>query len=105
MSDGDDLRTRIAQTIYGDGDDVSWSRAVQLADLIIWEIGLRHEWTTVETMMLGTALTSRPDNPIATRVATPWQHLEPAPAPAPAPNYCLRCGIPHTDRCRRPDDA
>lgn len=40
----DDIRTRIATTMYGDGDDLSWSRAVQLADLIIWELGLRQEW-------------------------------------------------------------
>ena len=30
--------------MYGDGDDLSWARAVQLADLIIWELGLRQEW-------------------------------------------------------------
>jgi hypothetical protein len=39
----EDMRARIAQTIYRDGDDLSWAVAVQLADLIIWELGLRRE--------------------------------------------------------------
>lgn len=39
----DEIRARIAQTVYGDGDDLSWARAVELADLIIWELGLRRE--------------------------------------------------------------
>ena len=39
----DNLRARIAQTIYGDGEELAWNRAVQLADLIIWEVGLRQE--------------------------------------------------------------
>lgn len=29
---------RIAEVIYGDGDDVSWARATELADLIAWEV-------------------------------------------------------------------
>jgi len=33
-----DLRDRIAQVIYGDGDELSWARSVELADLIMWEI-------------------------------------------------------------------
>ena len=39
----DDMRARIAQIIYGDGDGSSWAVAVNLADLIIWELGLRRE--------------------------------------------------------------
>ena len=37
----DDLRTRIATTIYGDGEELAWARSVTLADLIIWELGLK----------------------------------------------------------------
>ena len=32
------IRDRIAQVIYGDGDELSWARSVELADLIMWEI-------------------------------------------------------------------
>jgi len=32
-----DLRDRIAQVIYGDGNELAWPRCVQLADVIIWE--------------------------------------------------------------------
>ena len=39
----DDMRARIAEIIYGDGNDLSWAIALQLADLIIWELGLRRE--------------------------------------------------------------
>lgn len=34
----DELRTRIAEVIYGDGDELSWARSVQIADLILWEV-------------------------------------------------------------------
>lgn len=66
MSD-DSLRDIIAQIIYGDGNDVSWARAVELSDLIIWGTGLRQltHTTTEQT------------------------------------TYCQRCGIPHTDNCKR----
>ena len=37
----DDLRTRIATTIYGDGEELAWARTIALADLIIWELGLK----------------------------------------------------------------
>ena len=37
----DDLRTRIATTIYGDGEELAWARSIALADLIIWELGLK----------------------------------------------------------------
>jgi len=33
-----DLRDRIAQVLYGDGDELGWPRCVELADLIMWEI-------------------------------------------------------------------
>ena len=36
MSDG--LRERVAQTLYGDGDELPWARCVQLADLVLWEL-------------------------------------------------------------------
>ena len=35
----DDKRTRIAQTLYGDGDELAWARALQLVDLVLWELG------------------------------------------------------------------
>ena len=35
-----ELRDRIAQTIYGDGDELSWARSLQIADLVMWEIRL-----------------------------------------------------------------
>jgi len=41
----DDFRARIAEIIYGDGDEITWGRAIQLADMIIWETGLRQEWS------------------------------------------------------------
>lgn len=40
----EEVRARIAQILYGDGDEIAWGRAVELADLIIWETGLRQEW-------------------------------------------------------------
>ena len=40
----DEVRARIAEIIYGDGDEITWARAIQLADMIIWETGLRQEW-------------------------------------------------------------
>lgn len=38
--DADDLRIHIAHILYGDGDDVSWHRAVQLSDMLMWELSL-----------------------------------------------------------------
>lgn len=40
----DHFRARIAEIIYGEGDEIAWNRSVQLADMIIWEMGLRQEW-------------------------------------------------------------
>lgn len=34
----DELRARIAEILYGDGDVVSWAWSVQTADMIIWEL-------------------------------------------------------------------
>lgn len=34
----EDARNRIAEIIYGDGNELSWHRALELADLICWEI-------------------------------------------------------------------
>jgi hypothetical protein len=39
----DDLRTRIATTLYGDGEELIWTRCLQLADLVLWELGLKPE--------------------------------------------------------------
>ena len=39
MSDA--LRERVAQTIYGDGNELSWARSLQVADLVLWELGWR----------------------------------------------------------------
>lgn len=33
-----DLRDRVALVLYGDGNDLSWPRALQLADLVAWEL-------------------------------------------------------------------
>lgn len=33
----EDSRVRIAEIIYGDGNETSWPRALELADLIAWE--------------------------------------------------------------------
>lgn len=71
----DDLRTRIATTLYGDGNDMAWARAVELADLLIWEFGLRDEWTTRESLMLGIVKLTKPHDAIATRVASTWKEL------------------------------
>lgn len=38
----DDLRTRIAQILYGDGNEIAWARALELADLVIWGIETDH---------------------------------------------------------------
>lgn len=62
---GDDLRTRIAQTIYGDGNSVSWACALALADLIIWELGLRLE--TVYAWSRGRSVKT------GNRYVTDWQ--------------------------------
>jgi len=51
-------RDRVAEVIYGDGNELAWARAVEIADLVIWELGLRRD-------------------------------------------YCLRCGLPHPDQCKR----
>lgn len=39
----DDVRARIAQILYGDGDRESWASAVQQADLVMWALGLHRE--------------------------------------------------------------
>lgn len=39
----DEFRVRIAEVIYGDGGDVLWPRALELADLVLWELGTRYE--------------------------------------------------------------
>lgn len=41
----DDLRTRIATTLYGDGEEMLWPRCLQLADLLLWELGLKPEYS------------------------------------------------------------
>ena len=33
-----ELRDRIAQVIYGEGNELGWPRCLELADLIMWEI-------------------------------------------------------------------
>ena len=33
-----DLRNRIAEVIYGDGNELAWARCLELADLVMWEI-------------------------------------------------------------------
>lgn len=38
-NDSVDVRSRMAEVIYGDGDELSWNRSVQMADLVIWELG------------------------------------------------------------------
>lgn len=38
----DDLSTRVAQILYGDGTSLQWARAVELADLVIWAIESDH---------------------------------------------------------------
>lgn len=40
----DDLRTRIATTLYGDGEELIWTRCLQLADLLMWELGLKTQY-------------------------------------------------------------
>lgn len=86
----DDLRTRIAHTIYGDGNHTPWNRSLELADLIIWEIGLH----PVETL-----------NRQYVRWVTGWRN-NPDYTPKPSqPPYCQRCGIPHTTPCKRPNHA
>jgi hypothetical protein len=40
------VRDRIAEIIYGDGNELLWPRALELADLIAWELsttGDRHQ--------------------------------------------------------------
>lgn len=32
-------RTRIAEIIYNNGDSTAWTKALHLADLIMWELG------------------------------------------------------------------
>lgn len=39
----DDLRTRIATALYGDGNELPWPRCLQLSDLVLWELGLKIE--------------------------------------------------------------
>lgn len=39
----DTLRERIAQVLYGDGDEILWPRCLQLADLVLWELNLKPE--------------------------------------------------------------
>jgi len=38
MNELNKLRARIAEIIYGDGDELPWHRCVQIADTIIWEV-------------------------------------------------------------------
>lgn len=35
-----EVRDRIAVVLYGDGDELSWVRALQLADLLMWELSV-----------------------------------------------------------------
>lgn len=84
----EDLRTRIALTIYGDGEELIWTRALALADLIIWELGLTQEY----------AYTRQPRrNASDYRYVTTWECKKPP--------YCKRCGIPHADTCKRETDV
>ena len=64
----DEIRARIAQTIYGDGNEMSWPRAVELADLIIWELGLRQETSH--------AWNGRRNLAIASRYITEWSKAQ-----------------------------
>lgn len=64
----DEIRARIAQTIYGDGNEVAWPRAIELSDLIIWELGLRQETSH--------AWNGRQSHPIARRYTTEWSKAE-----------------------------
>ena len=81
-----DLRTRITEAIRA--ADVMPSTDcdpyVEMADAVIAELGLiRDPFSTVAFC----------------RYVTQWQ-----PNERFAP-YCNRCGIPHTEPCRRPADA
>ena len=38
----EELRIRIAYAIYGDGNELPWHRALQIADLVIWEINMEN---------------------------------------------------------------
>ncbi len=40
-----DLRDRIAQVLYGDGDEILWPRCLQLADLVLWDLGLKPQYS------------------------------------------------------------
>lgn len=41
----DDLRTRIASLLYGDGNELAWARCTQLADMIMWDLGLKPQYS------------------------------------------------------------
>lgn len=58
------LRVRIAELIYGDGNELSWSRALQTADIIAWEIGERC-WDCNKPMDNGVDITWVPPGTIA----------------------------------------
>jgi hypothetical protein len=84
----DNLRDRIAAVVSEryrhdpTNDAAGW--AANLADAVIRELGLiRDPFSTVAFC----------------RYVTQWQRNERF-----AP-YCNRCGIPHTEPCRRPADA
>lgn len=71
----DDLRTRIATTLYGDGNELPWTRCIEHADLLIWEFGLRDEWMTRKSLTLGIVKLTKPHDAIATRVGSTWKEI------------------------------
>ena len=72
----DDLRTRIATTmlrIFDEDQTLTVDMGAWIvADAVIRELGLRTEWLTHAGSRLGIPHLTKPDNPIATRTASPW---------------------------------
>ena len=71
-----ELAVRIATII---NEEMSWNSpqlSEHLAETLIRELGLRQEWATRHSLMIGTHYLIRPDDAIATRICTVWNHDE-----------------------------
>lgn len=82
----DDLRTRISAIMEAHDVNSDCGCPVpitnwfdHMADAVIRGLGLRQEWLTEQSSRLGIAALTKPQHPIATRIASPWIAQEPQP--------------------------
>ena len=50
--------------------------AHHLAEVLVKELGLRQEWATEQSLMLGVCRLAKPEDAIATRIGSAWVELD-----------------------------